>query len=433
MRNFVRTGAALLVVLSLVALLDLWATQPALVPLAAARPAVDSAQLVPLGPAAALPTGAVSEGAVDPAQPLTVDLVLRPRGLAALHDLADQVSVRGGASSGRLAPGGFAQRFGGSPVVAAEVRRMARGAGLSTAPATLDGLFQPVTGTAGQLEHFFHTHLSKVRLADGTTGRRASVPAQLPRSVASSVTSVVGLDDLTQREPVSLLARSVGTDPSGSAGSEGPSLTADSGQLAPHACAAAQADDTNGGVFTDDALAALYGANGLFQSGADGNGQTIAVYELEPFAPSDVAAFDTCYFGAAESATMSDRLHVIPVDGGQAAGTGVGEAALDVENVSALAPGAQIDVYEAPNTTAGSLDEFSRIIADDTASVVTTSAGLCEAAMQSDEPGVQAIENVLFEQAAAQGQTVVAAAGDDGSSDCGDRRQPRRATEPVRR
>ena len=117
---------------------------------------------------------------------------------------------------------------------------------------------------------------------------------------------------------------------------------------------------------------------------------------------------------------MSGRLHVIPVDGGQPAGIGVmGEAALDVENVSALAPGAQIDVYEAPNTTAGSLDEFSRIIADDSASVITTSAGLCEAAMQSDEPGVQAIENILFEQAAAQGQTVVAAAGDDGSSDCG--------------
>ena len=73
---------------------------------------------------------------------------------------------------------------------------------------------------------------------------------------------------------------------------------------------------------------------------------------------------------------MSGRLHVIPVDGGQPAGVGGwARPALDIENVSALAPGAQIDVYEAPNTTAGSLDEYSRIIADDSASVISTSVG----------------------------------------------------------
>ncbi len=416
-RNWWRTGAAVLCVLFLVlVLVGVTATQPTSVAVAAVTAKVAASQLVPVSPSAAMPTGAVSEGSVDPAQRLTVDVVLQPRHLADLHAWADQVSVRGGAGGGRLTRGGFAPRFGGSPAAAVDLRRLARAAGLTAAPAAADGLLQPVTGTAGQLERFFHTRLSKVRLADGTLGRRASTPAELPRPLAGSVTTVVGLDDLTVRQPVSLVTPSVEVDPTGSGSS---AVSAGSDPLAPHACAAAQADDSNGGVFTDDAIASLYGADGLYQSGADGDGQTIAVYELEPFAPTDVAAFDTCYFGAAESAAMSDRLHVIPVDGGQAAGTGVGEAALDVENVSALAPGAQIDVYEAPNTTAGSLDEFSRIIADDTASVVTTSAGLCEAAMQSDEPGVQAIENVLFEQAAAQGQTVVAAAGDDGSSDCG--------------
>ena len=129
---------------------------------------------------------------------------------------------------------------------AADLRNLARAAGLSAAPAALDGLFLPVTGTAGQLEHFFHTHLSKVRLADGTTGRRASAPARLPRSVASSVTGVVGLDDLTQRGPVSLVTPSVGGDPI-RRGRPVPAVSPDSGQLAPHACAAAQADDPDGG------------------------------------------------------------------------------------------------------------------------------------------------------------------------------------------
>jgi hypothetical protein len=417
MRSFIRTGVLLLVVASTIALVALTAKQPTSVPLAQVRSEVAASPLVPVTPGAGLPPGAVSDGSVDPTQRLSVDIALRPRDVSALSDLADQMAGRGGAGVGRLARGSFAQRFGGNPAAAADLRSLARTAGLSVAPTAVDGLFLTVKGTAAQLEDFFHTRLSKVRLADGTTGRRAAVPAQLPRAVAGAVAGVVGLDDLTQSGPVSLVHRTGVTD---RAEADHSPTTTDSGQLAPHACAAAQADGAGSGVFTDDALAALYGADGLYQSGADGNGQTIAVYELEPFAPSDIAAFDTCYFGATEAAAMSARLHVIPVDGGQPAGIGVlGEAALDIENVSALAPGAQIDVYEAPNTTAGSLDEFSRIIADDSASVISTSVGLCEAAMQSGEPGVQAIENILFEQAAAQGQTVVSAAGDDGSSDCG--------------
>ena len=442
MRNFWLTCSTLLVVLCLVALVGSTAKQPAPVSLVPVRSAATgslavgslavgslavgsqavgsqsaASALVPVDPPTALPAGAVSEGSVDPAQRLSVDVVLRPRHLAVLSNLADQLSAPGGAGGGRLGRGSFAQQFGGSPAAAADLRTLARKAGLSVASTPVDGLFLTVRGTAGQLEHFFHTRLSKVRLADGTTGRRAADPALLPRSVAGSVTSVVGLDDLAQRGPVSLVHRSVVTDTAGALDSP---MTTDAGQVAPHACAAAQAEGAGSGIFTDDTLAALYGADGLYQSGADGNGQTIAVYELEPFSPSDIAAFDTCYFGATEATAMSGRLHVIPVDGGQPAGIGVmGEAALDIENVSALAPGAQIDVYEAPNTPAGSLDEFSRIIDDDSASVISTSVGLCEASMQADEPGVQAIENILFEQAAAQGQTVVSAAGDQGSSDCG--------------
>ena len=44
--------------------------------------------------------------------------------------------------------------------------------------------------------------------------------------------------------------------------------------------------------------------------------------------------------------------------------------------------------------------------------------------MQLGEPGVQEAENILFEQAAAQGQRVFSAAGDTGSDDCNAFRTP---------
>ena len=115
---------------------------------------------------------------------------------------------------------------------------------------------------------------------------------------------------------------------------------------------------------------------------------------------------------------MAARLHVHSLDGGQPPGPGSGESILDVEDVSAMAPGATIDVYEAPNTAFGGLDEFNQIISSDRDEVVTVSWGFCETALQQGEPGFQQEENALFEEAAAQGQSVFAAAGDSGSDDC---------------
>ncbi len=110
---------------------------------------------------------------------------------------------------------------------------------------------------------------------------------------------------------------------------------------------------------------------------------------------------------------------MIPVDGGVGEGLGSGEAAIDVETVSALAPNARIDVYEAPPTAYGFVDGYNAIVEADSAKVVSTSWGECEQALASIDPGDIVGENVLFEQAAAQGQSVFAASGDNGNDDCG--------------
>jgi subtilase family serine protease len=79
-----------------------------------------------------------------------------------------------------------------------------------------------------------------------------------------------------------------------------------------------------------------------------------------------------------------------------------------------LAPGANLEVYQAPNSGSGPIDLYQQIADDNTASIVTTSWGDCE----TDPNGNAVAEQAIFEQMAAQGQTVIAAAGDSGSSDC---------------
>ncbi len=80
-----------------------------------------------------------------------------------------------------------------------------------------------------------------------------------------------------------------------------------------------------------------------------------------------------------------------------------------------LAPQARIEVFEGPNTGSGPYDTMSDIISQHLAQVVTTSWGQCE---QLEGQQSATSENTLFQEAAAQGMTVVSASGDDGSEDC---------------
>src|SRR5579885_3852847 len=73
-------------------------------------------------------------------------------------------------------------------------------------------------------------------------------------------------------------------------------------------------------------------------------------------------------------------------------------------------------VYEAPNNDTGSNDEWSQILADDVP-IVSTSWGMCESGLSASNINAEA---QFFMQAAMQGQTLLAASGDNGAYDCGD-------------
>jgi kumamolisin len=92
-----------------------------------------------------------------------------------------------------------------------------------------------------------------------------------------------------------------------------------------------------------------------------------------------------------------------------------GETTLDIERSGAMAPGADIRVYECVNPADANFDlEFETIADNDSEQVVSTSWGLNET--QSGLASIGA-EHDAFVQMATQGQIVVAAAGDDGAGD----------------
>lgn len=349
---------------------------------------------------------------------------LRPRNEAVLSEFISSVTTKGSPSYHHyLTKGEFANRFGPTKATIDAVKSALTSAGLSVGKVAPNGLLVNFSGSTTKVESAFHTTLANYKLPNGDVGRATSTAVKLPASISSKVTVVAGLDNLVHAQSAGLIRattaqRKAGSYPAAKA-SPVPHVAG-----APSACAAAQSDAATYGGLTDDQIANAYGAFGLYQAGDTGQGQSIAVFELEPFAPSDVLTFDQCYFGNTAAAAMAGRLHTIPIDGGQAAGPGSGESILDVDDVSALAPGANIDVYEAPNNTFGSLDEYNTIVNADSDQVITTSWGLCETAIQQGEPGFQQEENSIFEQAAAQGQSVFAAAGDTGDDTCNEFRTP---------
>ena len=217
---------------------------------------------------------------------------------------------------------------------------------------------------------------------------------------------VLGLSNLPEVQP--LLAGSI--QGMANAAPVVPSPVQPNSISGPAPCPAA----SGAGGYTANQLADAYGFNtGAYDLGRFGAGQTVALYELEPFSTSDIGTYQTCY-GISTSDAMTN-VSRIPVDGGAGSGPISGEAVLDIENVAGLAPDASIDVYEAPNTGTGPFDEYKQIAEADSAQVVSTSWGSCESAEGASNAQS---EELIFEQMAAQGQSLVAAAGDSGSEDC---------------
>ena len=315
-----------------------------------------------------------------------------------------------------LRPGQFGRLFGPSLSQLAAVRAVLGSDGLRPGQVSPDRLSIPVTAPASAIDRAFHVRLVSYRLASGRTVFTTTSPPSISVAVAPDIEGVIGLDDLA--EPQSLLVASTKVRKA----DRSTRLALDPATAGPTPCAPATAAASADGSYTADQMAAYYDMTPLYAAGDFGQGVHIAVAEFEPDLPTDIAAYQSCY---GTSATVN----YVPVDGGTGpdpsyGASGSGEAALDIENIIGLAPKATIDVYQGPfnSGTSGLLDLYSAIVNADTDQVVSTGWGECELDI---DPALASAEHSLFAQAATQGQTIFAAAGDNGSSDCyGDQGTP---------
>ena len=353
-----------------------------------------------LGFAPEVPSGAAAVSPLAAAAILRVDVVLQPRDPAGLTSYAQAVSTPGsGQYRHYLSEAQFVARFGPTRRTVASVRRALIGARLHPGAVSSNDLSIPIRATAARLSSAFSTRFKRYRVVGGRIAYANTDAPQVPGSVASSIQSVVGLDDLALAQPAGSqsTAGGVPADARPSSGTGGPT-----------ACKTAATDATEQGSYTADQVGTAYGFPDLYGQGDLGSGQVVALYELQGFGTSDIATYRSCFKTATPVTTVN-------VDGGPMADSGVGEADVDIEQVTSLAPDVHILVYQGPNSGAGGYDTYSSIIAQDAARVVSTSWGLCEIFSGS---ATARPENTLFEEAAVQGQTVVAAAGDEGSEDC---------------
>jgi len=399
----------------------------------AATPSAGATTHVSLGRAPSpLPPGSQVQGAAPSGPVMSLDVALKPRDPATLDAFVAAVSTPGSPTFHHyLATGQFASAFGPAPATIAASRSWLASTGLTLGTTSANGLLIPVSGTTAVVERAFGVSLGNARLPSGRLARFNATAPLVPASLAPNLQGVIGLSTVGQPH-AELVRRAAGpatpppptTTPATSSGS--PAATAPTTGTAPPAGEVVASPQTTGptphlvtpcsgaaalragGAYTADQLASTYGFDSLYSNGRNGAGMTVGIYELEPFTPNDIAAYKACYGISTPAPTTTT------VQGG-ASGPQAGEAALDIEDVTGLAPGAAIDVYSGPNSGSGPIDVYNAMVTANTSKVLTTSWGQCEAQM---DPGEQATETTLFAQAAAQGQTLVAAAGDSGSSDC---------------
>ncbi|HBE25504.1 MAG TPA: peptidase S53, partial [Ktedonobacter sp.] len=161
-------------------------------------------------------------------------------------------------------------------------------------------------------------------------------------------------------------------------------------------------------------IATAYDFNKLYDSGSLGEGQTVGLLELDGYSSNDIALYASCFGG------KNTQIQTIPIDGyNGAAGANAAEVELDMEMVLGLAPRlASLRVYEASiSSLAAYNDAWARIVNDGTP-VVSTSWVFCEQGAGVANEIQQ--ENIFFQAAAAQGQTILAASGDLGATGCYD-------------
>jgi len=365
---------------------------------------------------------------------MQIEVALAPSDPAGLSsELAALYDKSGASFEHWLSKGQFDAKYAPSAATTATVAKYLTTAGL-TVTSSPSAFLVRATGTSAKVASAFRTTLSTFKDSHGVQYFANSTPVYVPTGLTSDVQGVIGLTNTVRNSDHTLnfnkTARAATKKPT-TASCETPYPT--TAQLFTMYVGGTSFPFGYGGGpgcsgLTPSQVNSLYGAP---SAGArdKGAGVSIAVFELSAYQQSDIKTWTTQFYGS----RYNPPLHDVTVDGGPLAPVcpagdtcppteegyaGDIEVDADIEAQLAVAPDVRnLLVYNAPNDETGQteLDEYTAIANADQADSISSSWGVCE--NDVDSAYVQA-ENVVFEQLAAQGQSVFSAAGDTGAFDC---------------
>ncbi|MGC1486130.1 MAG: protease pro-enzyme activation domain-containing protein, partial [Candidatus Acidiferrum sp.] len=373
------------------------------IPSARITQAVDEKNLVVLkGNVHPLALAEFDQGAVSDGEPLRRMLLLLrrpPDQEAALQKLLDDQQDKSSPSyHAWLTPAQFGQQFGPADADIQTVTNWLLSHGFQINNVTAGRTLIEFSGSAGQVRSTFHTEMHRYLVNGEARMANASDP-QIPAALAPVVAGPVSLNSF----PIPSHMRRLGTFQKSKNTSLAKPLFTFPG-CTPAGCFALGPAD----------FATIYNSAPLLSGTPkiDGTGQTIAIVGESDIDLTDVTDFQTM-FGMAPNFSASN----IIVNGADPGVNGSeGESDLDVQWAGAVAPGATVKFVtsEPTETTGGIFLSAIYIVENNFAGVMSESFGSCEQQIGT----LNQFHNSLWEQAAAQGITVVLSAGDGGSAGC---------------
>lgn len=285
-----------------------------------------------------------------------------------------------------LTPEQYAGRFGLSQSDFAKVVAWLEQQGFSIDETARSRSWVAFTGVAEQVAAAFHTEIHRYSVG-GLTHYANAVEPSVPSALAGVVEGIRSLDDF--RPEAKSIRRRISAGPN-------PRFTS----------------STSGNHYVAPAdFATIYDVQSLYNTGITGAGVKIAVMGQTDITVNDITEFRAAAGLPADNPTVVDTpAHVAITSSGD-----LTEADLDLEWSGAVARNAAIIYVNSGNSANGAFDSLTYAIDNKIAPVISISYGGCE---QIEGATTVTTIQTMLEQASAQGETVVGAAGDAGATDC---------------
>jgi Pro-kumamolisin, activation domain/Bacterial Ig-like domain (group 3) len=352
-----------------------------------------------------------------PMRRMVLILQRSPEQEAALEQLVDQQQDKTTSAYHQwLTPETFGVAYGPSDRDLSAVTTWLSGHGFSGIQVNAARTFIQFDGTAGMVRSAFRTAMHSYAVRGQQHFANASDPS-IPTALSPVIAGIASLNNFPRRAA----SHKTGNFRHDAATNQTRRLFSQAEQAPDPSFTINQTGQTSYGVTPYD-FATIYNVLPLWNASTpiDGTGQTIAIVGQSDINPADFVNFRRLFnlpLGNTATPTGTQYLNII-YNGPNPGVTGdEGEADIDTQWSAAVARGATIDyvVSQGTEVTQGTDLSAIYIVDNNLAPVMSYSYGQCELFLGTSG---NAFYKSLWQQAAAQGITVLVASGDSGSAGC---------------